>query len=177
MNLLQHCHLAICPASSISLESCAVGIPILTGYTADNQKGNYNGLLKNGCALDLGNMNTISKQTIIVQIQSLILHPENCKAMLEAQRKFIDGKSPERILNVFKALDIIPKLHFRFANMNDIELYYNWANDKLVRENSYNQNSISLDEHTKWFQSKLNQRLRQSSREPVRNMHPQPHQM
>ena len=46
-------------------------------------------------------------------------------------------------------------LHFRFANENDSKLYFDWANDELVRENSFNKEPILHENHVKWFQSKL----------------------
>ena len=46
-------------------------------------------------------------------------------------------------------------LHFRFADINDADLYYEWSNDPLVRSFSYNQDKIDYDTHVKWFRSKL----------------------
>ena len=37
----------------------------------------------------------------------------------------------------------------------DINLIYEWANEKVVRENAFNQNQISYDEHETWFYGKL----------------------
>ena len=46
-------------------------------------------------------------------------------------------------------------LHFRFAHEHDVDLYFKWMNDKLVRENSFNQKLLIYDDHVQWFQSKL----------------------
>ena len=48
------------------------------------------------------------------------------------------------------------KLTFRKAVFKDVQLYFNWANDKLVRENSFNKNEITLEQHINWFNYKLN---------------------
>lgn len=48
------------------------------------------------------------------------------------------------------------KLTFRFAGLKDVDLYYNWANEPSVRENSYNQNEIKYEDHVNWFTKKLN---------------------
>jgi RimJ/RimL family protein N-acetyltransferase len=45
---------------------------------------------------------------------------------------------------------------FRKANESDLILYFNWANDPLVRAQSYNSDIVSIDEHTNWFLEKLN---------------------
>ncbi|MCK8141469.1 GNAT family N-acetyltransferase [Flavobacterium sp. I-SCBP12n] len=46
-------------------------------------------------------------------------------------------------------------LSFRKAEIEDLELYFDWANDNVVREQSFNSNKISLDKHKQWFESKL----------------------
>ena len=46
-------------------------------------------------------------------------------------------------------------IKFREANYDDINNYFIWANDPLVRSISYNTNKITLIEHTKWFRSKI----------------------
>jgi RimJ/RimL family protein N-acetyltransferase len=47
------------------------------------------------------------------------------------------------------------KLKFRKANIEDAQLYFNWANDKTVRENSFNRSEINFDQHVAWFSNKL----------------------
>lgn len=47
------------------------------------------------------------------------------------------------------------KIEIRTATLEDSDLYYQWANDDLVRMNSYEQNKISYDDHVAWFKRKL----------------------
>jgi RimJ/RimL family protein N-acetyltransferase len=47
-------------------------------------------------------------------------------------------------------------LTFRKANILDTKLYFDWANDSKVREQSYNSNTIDFEKHKKWFESKIN---------------------
>jgi UDP-2,4-diacetamido-2,4,6-trideoxy-beta-L-altropyranose hydrolase len=102
--LLKKCELCICPASSISMESCAVGIPLLSGYTAENQMNILHGLLKHEAAISLGNFNTIKKEEIIDCIHQLRADSEKLDTMVKNQSKMIDGRSPERLLTIFKDL-------------------------------------------------------------------------
>jgi len=46
-------------------------------------------------------------------------------------------------------------LSFRFALESDIDLYFNWVNDALVRKNSLNTKKINLDDHVAWFTEKV----------------------
>jgi RimJ/RimL family protein N-acetyltransferase len=47
-------------------------------------------------------------------------------------------------------------LSFRTPNIDDLELYFAWANDKDVRAQSYNTSIICFEEHKNWFESVLN---------------------
>jgi len=46
-------------------------------------------------------------------------------------------------------------LFMRLASKGDVDLYFNWANDPLVRELSFNQNEIEYHNHVNWFNSKI----------------------
>lgn len=47
-------------------------------------------------------------------------------------------------------------LFLRGIKTDDEKLLFNWANDPETRKWSFNSNSISPAEHSKWFKSKLN---------------------
>lgn len=46
-------------------------------------------------------------------------------------------------------------LKYRKAVDTDSMLYFNWANDPIVREQSYSSGIIDYEEHEQWFKSKL----------------------
>lgn len=43
----------------------------------------------------------------------------------------------------------------RLASVDDLQLLYEWTNDKSVREQSFSTAEISLNEHSVWFKNKL----------------------
>ena len=47
------------------------------------------------------------------------------------------------------------KTKYRKAESSDLQLLFDWANDPVVRSNSYNTHYISIDEHINWFQKKI----------------------
>ena len=49
-------------------------------------------------------------------------------------------------------------LSFRKATPADMMLYLEWANDEDVRKQSYQTGTIGLEDHTKWFLKKINDR-------------------
>ena len=44
---------------------------------------------------------------------------------------------------------------FRHANIHDVNTYYEWANDEMVRNMSFSTNKIKYDDHVSWFSDKL----------------------
>lgn len=46
-------------------------------------------------------------------------------------------------------------LKMRNANINDIETYFNWANEDFVRKLSFNSEKIPFSEHEVWFNNCL----------------------
>ena len=47
-------------------------------------------------------------------------------------------------------------LSLRKPTTEDMEIYFSWANDPVVREQSYNSSVINLESHKQWFESVLN---------------------
>lgn len=47
-------------------------------------------------------------------------------------------------------------LKFRRATIDDVELLFNWVNDPLVRNNSYQKEMIIYENHVKWFSTQIN---------------------
>lgn len=46
----------------------------------------------------------------------------------------------------------------REANINDCKLYFNWVNDKVVRQNSFHVDKIDWERHQEWFEDRINDR-------------------
>ncbi|MFD2201848.1 GNAT family N-acetyltransferase [Shivajiella indica] len=47
------------------------------------------------------------------------------------------------------------RLYLRNAGMDDLEITYSWANHPHTRQYAFNQEFISLEEHSKWFTGKI----------------------
>lgn len=65
---------------------------------------------------------------------------------------FFEGK----FIDVLYHSKINHSLRYRRATPDDLELYYEWTNDPDVRANSYQSEPISLEVHSRWFRSKVN---------------------
>jgi RimJ/RimL family protein N-acetyltransferase len=65
----------------------------------------------------------------------------------------VDGEFRDVLIHSF--WNPAMKLVMREANEKDVDLYFDWANDDVVRQNSLDQNPIIYENHVKWFMSKL----------------------
>jgi UDP-2,4-diacetamido-2,4,6-trideoxy-beta-L-altropyranose hydrolase len=90
MELMSEADLSVVSASGILFESLACGSKTIAGYYVDNQMGIYNGFLDLGSVLDGSNLSQNA-------IRNALLEAENFNPV-----KVIDGKSGERLLQVFK---------------------------------------------------------------------------
>lgn len=98
VSIMLDSHLAIVPSSSISYEVLAVKMPIITGYTVDNQKLIYNSLLQKEVVLGVG---TFPITDISEKIDAIT---NNKNSILAKQDQLFDGKSAERLLIIFNDL-------------------------------------------------------------------------
>ena len=103
-SLILCCQLAVCPASGVCVELAAVGIGIISGYTADNQLEILKGFVENECILDAGDFNRISIQEITKLIKGYINNINKINMNIANQKKLIDGISPQRFLALFNEL-------------------------------------------------------------------------
>lgn len=61
----------------------------------------------------------------------------------------------EKFIDVVYHCKMNRQITFRKANENDMMLYFDWTNDASVRENSYQSEPISLENHQNWFYNKI----------------------
>lgn len=94
----------ICPASSISLETCAIGAGLITGWTAENQRGNLEGLTNYDVCFNLGNFHQIETMDFNLNLTKAIQNNDHLNLIIKNQTSMIDGKSANRILDVFQQL-------------------------------------------------------------------------
>ncbi|MES2567364.1 MAG: GNAT family N-acetyltransferase [Bacteroidota bacterium] len=64
----------------------------------------------------------------------------------------IDGELKDVVIHSYN----FNALNMHFAGLSDTDLYYKWANDLVVRQNSFNSSEIQYEQHVGWFTKKLN---------------------
>jgi UDP-2,4-diacetamido-2,4,6-trideoxy-beta-L-altropyranose hydrolase len=145
LSLMLESDLAIVPSSGILLEAIATGCRIISGMYVNNQKELYEKYKAAGFFKDAGNFNAASTEKAIIESLTDI----------KPRKKIIDGKSGFRILKKFEYLVYKDKVKLFIANDTHIDVTYHWASNPHVRMFSFNTNTITKEEHQKWFLSKL----------------------
>ncbi|MBL0356338.1 MAG: GNAT family N-acetyltransferase [Chitinophagaceae bacterium] len=141
--MMQQSSAAIISASTMSVEYASVGGALLLIQTADNQRYLYKGLIENGAALPLDQIELLNEAAVA--------------AMIKKQQQLFDGRSKERFIKLFTELEIQSTVSFAKAVKEDLSITYEWASDTTVRAYSFNQNPISFEEHQNWFLKKIEQ--------------------
>ncbi|MFD0963010.1 UDP-2,4-diacetamido-2,4,6-trideoxy-beta-L-altropyranose hydrolase [Pseudofulvibacter geojedonensis] len=149
-NLMARCQMAVAPSSTILYELCSVKMPILSGYFVDNQKNINSDLSKRGVIFNGGDFSKYAVTDFEIEIDKVLYSKEINSCLLKQQNLF-DGKSKQRFLNLMEQFQITS----RKATAEDVMLVYNWSNDILVRQNSFQSAPINLESHTKWFLDKI----------------------
>lgn len=152
VKVMQQSDCAIVPASSIMYEVLAVKMPVIGGYYVDNQVNIYHGFNETKLITGVGDLNVFSDYESILKSFS----QEEIISTLTKQGKLSIEKIKINFIKFFKNLSLNKKLEIRRATSEDLMTYYFWANDPLVRNNSISKQKITLEDHTRWFNSKLN---------------------
>lgn len=149
IKIMNDVDIGIVPCSSVLFEAISQKLPVITGFYVNNQKEIATELKdKYDHILVIGNLN--SEEVNSYHIEQL----EN-----KIQNKIYEPSiSPNVCINIqkgFKSLQKEYSINIRQATLNDIDIYYQWANDKDVRNNAIKTEPIKYENHIKWFNNKI----------------------
>jgi UDP-2,4-diacetamido-2,4,6-trideoxy-beta-L-altropyranose hydrolase len=137
---------AICSSSTIAYEYCSVGGLLFVVRTAENQRRLYDFLIGEKLALDYANfaeiMTTAQDDNLRMQL-------------IGNQKRYFDGNAGIRLSKSFFQLGLLHLISVREAKKEDVDIYFQWANDQEVRNNSFNTSPIPYDAHIIWFEKQL----------------------
>ncbi|MBO9153290.1 UDP-2,4-diacetamido-2,4,6-trideoxy-beta-L-altropyranose hydrolase [Chitinophaga sp. GCM10012297] len=139
--LMRKCRYAVCPPSTVSYEYLSLRGELYLRQIADNQKDIYRFFTGEKLAFPLEDIFVEDAETLT---QSAL-----------QQERFFDGKSPRRLLKLFRQLDTEQRLTLRRVTAADSDTIFEWANEPAVRQHSLNQNAIQPEEHAAWFNNKI----------------------
>jgi UDP-2,4-diacetamido-2,4,6-trideoxy-beta-L-altropyranose hydrolase len=148
--LMADSDIAVSAGGSTCWELAFMGIPNVIVVLAENQKGIARGLDEAGTAVNLGWHEEIGTSEIESAVGSLLRNERKRRRMTGEAQALVDGWGTERVVSAMAG-----ELFLRPAQEQDCELLWEWANDPVVRERSYNSDPIPLKEHEDWFSGKL----------------------
>ena len=109
---LKNCSLAITACSTIAYEVCAINRPLIAVVTADNQARLAQFLSEKKLALSVNFPTLLTRLTPVLALDQMLklaiqffqFSPDTVADSLVNQRRFFDGRSPERFRRLFQTL-------------------------------------------------------------------------
>ena len=140
---------AISGAGSTCWEICLMGLPAIIIDLAPNHTLLARQLHSIGAAVHLP-IETVDPDTLSQQITCLLNSPALLRSLSARARELVDGNGSARVVALIKH-----EIRLRPTAQSDCRLLWDWANDPQVRSMSFSTESISWDQHVKWFKSQL----------------------
>ncbi len=155
--LMLRADLCVGAGGTTTWERLCLSLPSLVITVAENQESFTAELHQDGLITWVGRKQDVSVADIKSCVQAAI-DKSQANDLFSNSLLHVDGLGAMRV-----AEKIIPAsrddLSLRQACREDIDLLYFWANDPSVRENSFQQERITWDEHEAWFKSRLDSTL------------------
>ena len=153
--LMAWADVAVTAGGSTCWEITFLGLPSVVLILAENQREVAEGLDEYGAALNLGWYTGISESSLTQVLKEIMHKPARREAMSKKSKELVDGAGVERVSAVLDSPNAEDSLQVRHACWEDVDLLWQWANDRTVRENSFHPDPIPLDEHIEWYKDRL----------------------
>jgi len=137
---MQTADFGILPASTISLEATAIGMPFLVGYCADNQEQYYNNLDSLTKNIGLGNLLKLNKLGDYI-FENKIIKVHNNSFNSKKIKIVFNG------FNYIKRVDEISFVNYTELNRTNKEKVLKYRNQKDIRKWMTTDSKISLENH------------------------------
>lgn len=143
--------LAVAAAGVTSWELAYVGVPTVLVVRAANQRPVAEYLTGKGAAV-MGSEAAVhlAAERLAGSLHALRAHSER-KDLSQRARTIMDGYGRDRAAMVLDAGGV----RLRDADKSDATLLWRWANEPLVRRNSFQQRQIPWAEHVEWYRDRL----------------------
>jgi UDP-2,4-diacetamido-2,4,6-trideoxy-beta-L-altropyranose hydrolase len=142
--------LAIAAGGSSNWEMCCFALPRILIVCADNQRLVAKELHQSGIGINLGEFRQVSSQQIFEHVSDLTRPRTTTDNDISRTAMPVDGNGAARVMS-----ELTDLIWLRPATASDAPAYFEWVNDRSVRENSILTHQITWDEHSRWFSQKL----------------------
>jgi UDP-2,4-diacetamido-2,4,6-trideoxy-beta-L-altropyranose hydrolase len=149
--LMAWADVAVAAAGSTSWELAFMGLPSLVFILADNQLEIAEGLAARQVAISIGRPSPDALVSFKEKLGQWAVSQGERYCMSKVSRELVDGLGAKRVL----AGMVADSLLLRRVEPSDFKILWEWANDPLVRQSSFEAASIPWEEHLKWCNRKI----------------------
>jgi UDP-2,4-diacetamido-2,4,6-trideoxy-beta-L-altropyranose hydrolase len=153
-DLMADADLFIGAGGATTWERLSLGLPSLVISIAENQQIFTQLLAEEGVQLSLPEVGVVSWQTWYEAICDAMHRPASMRALSFQSRKLVDGLGCQRVARRILVFGHV-MVFVRPAVTEDEHLLLRWANNPDVREQSFNHDKITANEHARWLTRKL----------------------
>ena len=150
-SIMSSSQLAIGSGGVNLLESIALGLHSIVIPYSESHSIQLKDLVKNKMVSYLGKADEINSSTLTSKIKHVINNMKSNPNFYHKPIKYLDGYGLKRIRPWLIGNIPKKKLKLKRASLKDARLYWEWVNDKIVRENSIKRQFIEWDNHYLWF--------------------------
>lgn len=147
--LMVQADVAIGAGGTTSWERCCLGLPALVITVAENQKSVSKQLEQHGAIRWLGHKDEVNQAALTLALKD-VFDNGLMAGWSETGKHLVDGRGAQRVCSVLMLNSNTP-LRPRLAQVEDESLILQWANDPLVRQNSFSEDTIDPITHHAWF--------------------------
>ncbi|GGI82105.1 UDP-2,4-diacetamido-2,4,6-trideoxy-beta-L-altropyranose hydrolase [Legionella impletisoli] len=154
-HLIKSSDLMIGAGGATTWERMCLGIPTVASIISENQKEMTLALSNETLQISVNDPFDMSVNDWKELIGGMIRQPFLIQTFSNQSKKYVDGHGVERVIS-FIYKNAPKSINIRKANEQDEGLLLSWVNDSTVRRHSFSKKSIAKEEHSAWFQSKIN---------------------
>ena len=149
--LMAWADMAISAGGSTCWELAFMGLPSLIVLLAENQGALVDHTVRQQAAVSLGWHDRLADEQLCHKVK-LLIHGQALRKTISVNASpLIDGQGAFRVTKVMTGRLIT----MRQVTQDDCDLIWQWSNENETRKASYSNESISWDEHVRWFKEKL----------------------
>ncbi|MFW8600406.1 UDP-2,4-diacetamido-2,4,6-trideoxy-beta-L-altropyranose hydrolase [Desulfobacterota bacterium M19] len=150
--LMSWADIAISAGGSTCWELAYMGVPSVIIITADNQLEVAKMISRHGCGVNYGWAQTLTPHDFAEKLNKILNNHSMRTMMTKAGYRLVDGMGSDRVVGTmryfpFKFTPVTPK---------DCQIIFDWANDPIIRNISFNSEKISWENHRAWFSQTIN---------------------
>jgi len=153
-DLMSRADLAIGAAGVTTWERMCLGVPSIVVSIAENQRPTAEALAENGLIRYLGAARNVGSADLSAAIKEAIDGKQELADQSLRGRLIVDGLGAVRVMECIDCTEP-QRLCLRAAQIEDMELFFDWANDPEVRRQSLKTDAIAWLTHQQWFRTRL----------------------